>query len=504
MSRHIKARVSIRKRGKLFRRYFKYMLALVICCTVFVGGFVALFTSNYWLDSCVNNLQDHTGVIAARTEAFFLNSPDSDAITDMRLALCSELTTTSEHDNADVYLVNADGTVLLCRHMLSSDLTHFRLDTCPEHSKIRYPKAFLDNLALKKTISDRGTLAGVYDSLTFFAASGIYVNGKMVGFVAAAQPVSVGIKEFIGNYAKILVTAVGLLLVVSFIFSYILAYTITNPVTEMSETMKIYSKGNFEQRIEAKGDDEMADLAEAFNSMADALAANETARRSFVANVSHELRTPMTTIGGFVDGMLDGTITYEMQPKYLKIVSDEVKRLTRLISSMLNMSKIEAGELKLKAVDFNMCELIFTTLLSFEKKLSDRKIDVQGLDKFGSFTVNADMDMINQVIYNLIENAVKYTPEGQVISVSAEDVDGKTTVRIRNYGVGLSQEQCNMIFERFYKVDKSRSLDVKSVGLGLYICKNVVELHGGKIGCRSDGRSFTEFYFTIPTRQPTK
>ena len=503
MSPVIKAEVKLKKRSKLFRRYFKYMIAIVLCCTFLVGTFVALFSTQFWLDSCVTNLLDHTGVLAARIEAFFLDNPDYDAnsISEMRLAICSELTTISQHDNLDIYLVNNDGTVLWCKDMLSDDLTEFRNDTCVVHSQIVYPQSFIDTLALSKNVSDRGTLSGVYEQLTFFAASGIYVDGKMVGFVAAAQPVSVGVKEFLSRYSSVLLISLALSLVISFVFSYAMTFTITNPITEMSEAMKNYARGNFEQRMTVSGNDEISELAESFNSMADVLAVNENTRRSFVANVSHELRTPMTSIGGYVKGILDGAITPENERKYLRIVADEIKRLSGIITSMLNMSKIEAGELEIQAIDFRVLDPILNTLTLFEQKLEDKNIEITGLDEIENFNMNADKDMLTQVLYNLIENAVKYTPQDGEINFFAENKNGITTVKIRNYGAHLSQEQCSRIFERFYKVDKSRSLDVKSVGLGLNICKSIIEMHGGKIGCKSDNQSFTEFYFSIPTRQ---
>lgn len=242
---------------------------------------------------------------------------------------------------------------------------------------------------------------------------------------------------------------------------------------------------------------------EAFNRMAASLSLQESSRRSFVANVSHELKTPMTTIGGFIDGILDGTIEPERQNHYLRIVSDETKRLSRLVTSMLNMSKIEAGELQLQPKRFDLCREIFDTMLNFEQIIDRKHIEVVGLDTLRPTYIFADRDMLHQVIYNLVDNAVKFTENG-TIGVAVEQTQENTTVSIRNTGTtGISSEELSRVFERFYKVDKSRSYDTKGAGLGLYICKTIIEMHGGTISAQSDGSEYVEFSFTLPNVPPS-
>ncbi|MBR6334543.1 MAG: HAMP domain-containing histidine kinase, partial [Clostridia bacterium] len=236
----------------------------------------------------------------------------------------------------------------------------------------------------------------------------------------------------------------------------------------------------------------------AFNTMAKELSALEYSRRSFVSNVSHELKTPMTTISGFIDGILDGTIDGKDEKKYLSIVSDEVRRLSRLVTGMLNISKLEAGKMELNPVEFDISEMLFTTLLSFEQILERKNIDVRGLDSVTENKIRADKDMINQVIYNLTDNAVKFTPEGGYIEVASKSDAEKVIVKIRNSGKGIPEEEINQIFERFYKVDRSRSYDTKGAGMGLYIVKTLIELHGGEITARSQEGEYTEFIFSLP------
>jgi signal transduction histidine kinase len=245
----------------------------------------------------------------------------------------------------------------------------------------------------------------------------------------------------------------------------------------------------------------MAELANAFNSMARDLASLESSRRSFVANVSHELKTPMTTIGGFIDGILDGTIGADKQQHYLQIVSDEVKRLSRLVVSMLNLSKIEAGKLSLKRQDFDLCDMIFRTMLGFEQIVEQKQFRITGLENMESTIISGDKDMLTQVVYNLVDNAVKFTPEGGEIHFDVVHDMQKVYVSIRNSGKGISSEEIDRVFDQFYKVDKSRSFDVKGAGLGLYIVKSIVEMHGGAIKASSVENQYTEFSFWLPMQE---
>ena len=207
----------------------------------------------------------------------------------------------------------------------------------------------------------------------------------------------------------------------------------------------------------------------------------------------------MTTIGGFIDGMLDGTIPQEKHQEYLNIVSVEIKRLSRLVTSMLNLSKIEAGELEIKPIDFDISQLIISCMLNFEQEIEKKNITVNGFGELTHTNVYADRDMIYQVVYNLVDNAVKFTDENGEISVFAgENKEGRIFVSIENTGEGISSEETGRIFERFYKVDKSRSYDVKSAGLGLYLCKTIIEMHKGKIFAESEKGRFTRFTFLLP------
>jgi signal transduction histidine kinase len=227
----------------------------------------------------------------------------------------------------------------------------------------------------------------------------------------------------------------------------------------------------------------------------------ENSRKSFVANVSHELKTPMTTIGGFIDGILDGTIPPEKHRQYLKIVSEEVSRLSRLVRSMLNISKYETGEVKLKITSFDVTSLAVKTLLLFEGQIEKKKIEIKGLDSPPLY-MEGDVDLIQQVVYNLVENAVKFVNEGGYIAFKFEYQNENAVFSIKNSGEGLTQDELPKVFDRFYKTDESHGKDKTGVGLGLAIVRSIINLHGGNILVRSAKGEYTEFSFSLKAGEP--
>ena len=206
----------------------------------------------------------------------------------------------------------------------------------------------------------------------------------------------------------------------------------------------------------------------------------------------------MTSIGGFVDGILDGTIPENRRRYYLQIVSDEVKRLARLVRSMLNIAKYETGEIAMNTENFDIVPLAIKTVLLFEKRIEDKNVEVIGLDA-GRFYVNADIDLIQQVIYNLVENAVKFVNNGGYIKFSFSTEKNKTLVSIRNSGEGLTSDELPQVFDRFYKTDESRGKDKTGVGLGLSIVRSIVKLHDGTITVKSALNEYVEFIFSLNT-----
>ena len=275
------------------------------------------------------------------------------------------------------------------------------------------------------------------------------------------------------------------------------------PLREISRVAKECEKGNFEERIKVTGSDEISELASSINGMLETLSLSDKQRRNFIASVSHDLRTPMTTISGFVDGILDGTIPPEKKDDYLEIISVETKRLTRLVNTLLSVASTSLSSAKPVMVPFNLSEKARQILISFEKRIDQKNIEVEFIGEEDVYAL-AEPDSIHQVIYNLCDNAVKFVNEGGKLTLAIEEKDGKASVRIRNTGEGISAEELPHIFESFYKTDSSRSKDKHGVGLGLYIVKTVINNHGEVINCRSVPGEYTEFSFNLKLAEKNK
>ena len=265
-----------------------------------------------------------------------------------------------------------------------------------------------------------------------------------------------------------------------------------------------FAKRDFSENIPTTVPYTTPEIADYVNTVAADVAKSEETSKTFIANVSHELRTPITTIGGFVDGILDGTIPKGRQKEYLILVSKEIKRLRILISSMLNMSRFETGTLRPNFRDVNLTDIVIQTVLMFEKKIEDKHLEVEGLGS-DRMSAEVDPDLIQQVIYNLVENAVKFINDGGILSFRFErSVNGSCTIGIKNTGEGLKNDEIQQVFDRFYKTDSSRGKDTTGLGLGLAISRKIVHLHHGHIVVKSVYGEYTEFLIQLPEKQPKK
>ncbi len=305
---------------------------------------------------------------------------------------------------------------------------------------------------------------------------------------------------FVDTLSTIFILSAGLILILASIFSFFLTSKIVTPITEISNAAKSFSNGDFSARVKGNtGAQEIAHLADTFNIMAGVVENHESALSSFVANISHELRTPMTNIKGFVDGILDQTIDEENQTKYLNIVSDEIGRLARLTNSMLQMSKLEAGEYFINVEKHNIWDTISAVAIAKEKVIDEKRIEIKGFAPKRIY-IFADVDITHQIIYNIFDNAVKFTPQNGSISLKVfEDKTEEYIVfKIKNDGEGIPKEEIPYIFDRFYKSDKSRSGNNAGAGIGLYIVNTLLQRSGGRIEVESVLNKYTEFSIYFP------
>ena len=484
-----KGRSSKRSRS-LFIKYFQTCVAIIMLSITFLGVVLLLFATQYFksdkfrlLEANVNQAMSVTMLNYGLNDYEQVNGP----------SLLQLYQVLGQSIDAKIFLVDSTGKTLLCSE---------NADQCL-HSNYMVPKKIITQVAAGK-FKEMGTLGGI-DKETYFTVGKPLVNpytNEMVGMVFSSASAE-ALVTFLGEMFKMFAISALAAIVVAFVIIYFITSNMVRPLQEMVTATQSFAKGDFAARVPVDSDDEVGQLATAFNSMAAALTTMETMHRSFTANVSHELKTPMTTIAGFVDGILDGTIPPEKQNHYLRIVSDEVKRLSRLVRAMLSLSRIESGQMTIKPQPVDLNDLVCRTVFTFETPIENKHIQVVGLDS-DPVMVNADPDMIHQVVYNLIENAVKFVNEGGEIQFAYRTEGTMIYLSVRNTGEGIAPEELPKLFERFYKSDRSRSLDKTGVGLGLYIVKTIVGLHGGDITVSSVQGQYSEFTFCLPSVQQTK
>lgn len=354
----------------------------------------------------------------------------------------------------------------------------------------------LARLDAGKDVFVQSDMGGLFDSKYYILARRLDI-GEDHAYILACFSGS-DMYGYAGDMLSIFVLSAGLMLLVSSILSILLTNRITRPLHDIGQAARRFGGGDLTARVAVQGDDEVAGLAQTFNSMAANIESIDHSRSQFMGNIAHELRTPMTSIKGFVDGMLDGTIPPELQQHYLEVVSQESGRLARLVQNMLDITRLEAGEYKVHAQDYDVWHTITGVVLTNEQRITDGKVEIADLAPVTTL-VHADPDLVHQVLQNLMDNALKFTPPGGRISFEAKrSQPGFVEVSITNTGAGISPEALPFVFERFYKEDKSRGLNAKGSGLGLHICKVLVTLSGGTIRVESEQGSWCRFSFTLP------
>ncbi|HCW79741.1 MAG TPA: sensor histidine kinase [Ruminococcaceae bacterium] len=476
----------------LFKKYLRITTAIILVSFLAISIIILIFITDYWKSEKRSLLQknaENVAMLAAGTATttqhnlYRLNMDTMEAFTKAF----------ARNIESDIFITDTDGRAILLAYGSAGTV-----DVSEPVSRE------IMKQTLKGLYSSEGTMDGMYQNKCYTVGVPIIVsdsNGSRqpIGAVFAVYNAKT-FDAFRWAVIKVLLCALIIAFGVSFAVVWLFTYRLVQPLRKMASAARSFGKGNFSARVPVTSHDEIGQLAEAFNNMADSLASSETANRNFVANVSHELKTPMTTIAGFIDGILDGTIPPEKEKHYLGIVSQEVKRLSRLVRTMLDLSRIDSGALKLRPTRFDITNTVCVVLLSFEQKIEKKKIDVRGMDGIQSIYVEGDPDMLYQVVYNLVDNAVKFTNEGGYLKIELSQGNGRTTVALENSGPGIAPDELPMVFERFYKTDKSRSRDKNGMGLGLYLVKTIIRMHGGEITASSEQDKFTRFEFWIPDK----
>ncbi len=463
-----------------FSKLFFPIVVILLAALLSIGLFFQLQVRNVMQEQTMDRLENNAHAVAdlattyyasgGATEDFLLNISMSYRVTEMSSVIC-----------------DLDGKLILCAESPLS---------C-SHQGLVISDDFVQQVVSQGTVRSTGIIQGLYTESRNVVAVPIEHNEKAIGIVITSMPVSTELLAFNRlSQMYLIIAIIVVLLAVSVAWYFIRRHS--KPLRDMAKAATDFGHGKLDARVQVEKatSSEVQELALAFNSMAASLQLSENQRQAFVENVSHELKTPMTTISGFVDGILDGTIPEERQDYYLTMVSNETKRLSRLVRSMLDLSRLQDTGSLLRT-RFDMVEAAGQVLITFEQKINSKGIDVEvDFPDYPVYT-NAAPDAITQVIYNLVDNGVKFCPQDGKLGLKLKIAGQKLYFSVYNSGETIPAKELPLVFERFHKVDKSRSENRDSWGLGLYIVKTIICGHGENISVSSkDG--VTEFTFTLP------
>ena len=486
----------------IFFKYFIITIILVCLSFTLLGSVLLVMTANYTIEEQQNqlmhaaqNLSKLTADMEQSPVDLYMNSNKTAEDERAFTKYLNILSIFSQSGERDIILVNASGDTGLWFTNTGEISLERRL----------VPIEVINQVKQTGIYKSTGTMGALFSENRYTVGVPLISekqtdSGNMVSFVSGylfiCSPAR-SLTSMLTVIAQFYFIAVGVVLIISAVLVYIGTRTQVRPMREIRVALENFSKGDFSGRVQVRGNDEVAQLCASFNEMADALEQVESSRRSFMANISHDLKTPITSIVGFIDGILDGTIPQERSVQYLQKVSTEMKRLSRLVYSILDVTRLEGGQVAISPVPLDINEVVRQVMFSFERMIERKNIHID-MPADDGLTIRADEDSVYRILTNLIGNAVKFTPTDGWISVCVERYQRQyALVRVRNSGEGIAESELPHLFERFYKSDTSRGLDKEGTGLGLYIAKMLVTLNKGDIWALSQQGEYTEFSFTM-------
>lgn len=463
-----------------------FIIYALTTCIMFVLLFF-LFTrviSDYFIDGKYEAMLDESRNISKEYISSYVNHTSSE------VSFMYQLQIISRKFNSRILIFDQDSQVIL--------------DSSNDGSSVLgqiYNNDLLSDAYLGTPVKLTDTFTPLYKDVMLITALPISLNGQVENVVLMLTPYP-NLKEDISYIYELTFIAMLIILTVTFISTYVFSNGIANSFKDFSNNVKNIAQGDLSSRVAITSNDEMGELAVNLNHMAEELEKLEDFRKDFIANISHDFRSPLTSIKGYIQAMLDGTIPYERQEKYLNIVLDEADRLTKLTNDILLLTKMENNTIQMNRTDFDLHQVIRKILLQFEKKILDKNIDFTLLIPSQEVYVNADINQIQRVITNLIDNAIKFCRVGDEILVETTLLKSKVEVKIADSGPGISEEDIKYIWDRFHKADRSRGRDKKGIGLGLSIVREIIKEHNENINVYSQEGKGATFVFTLSLSEP--
>ena len=472
-------------RNNLFRRQFLLTAGLILLSFILLAASFTALSYRYMVREKKESMEENVSYAASMTQVILQRGfdPAEDAFPIYGPAL-------SHISDSDLILCDASGAVLRYIADGADDLDYVGSTISSDVTSQMIQNGIYSGM------SDLGIYSGVH----FAAGAPICiptVQGDSVQYFIFMTASATDLVVLWKSLATLFFFVAVIVMCVACIACSIFSMQQVKPLREMADAVRRFGMGEYDVRVDDTGHkDEIGDLASAFNAMADSLANSEKRRQEFVANISHELKTPMTTISGFTNGILDGTIPPEKVNDSLQVISSETARLSRLVRRMLDVSALQARESVQSQVEFDISETMVQVMISLEGKIKNRQLDMDVHIPDDPVRVWGDPDGITQVCYNLLDNAAKFAAPGTAIAVTITTKGTKAYISVKNQGETIPPDELNMIFDRFHKSDRSRSIDKEGVGLGLYIVKTILNNHKENITVTSkDG--VTEFIFTL-------
>ncbi len=402
----------------------------------------------------------------------------------------TELNTVSKLSQTRIMFIEPDGSVLL-------DTGYIKNSTQPSSDNYElYNIEDFNYAALGSSYSTTGDFYGIFDEPHISVFAPINNSFIMKGYAVVHMPESVITQQvyvtFNTNYFTLL-----LMLFLNFGFLLLNITQIHKPLKEITHAAGEYSNGNLAYRIKPKHNDEIGKLAASLDYMAAQLDESDQFQQKFLSNISHDFRSPLTSIKGYLEAIADGTIPPEMIPKYIGIVLFETDRLTKLTSNILTLNEMDPKTVRLEFTDFDINAIIRHTVETFEGTCKKKKIQFALSFSDDKELVHADKSKIQQVLYNLVDNAIKFSPENSTIYITVRERGERAQISVKDTGVGIPKDSHDKIWTRFYKTDSSRGRDKKGSGLGLSITKEIIQAHNEHIDVISTEGVGSEFIFTL-------
>ena len=441
---------------------------------------IALFTSNLTLNHLTKQKADDlykeaTLVSSLYASNYYNNTMDLQTVHSHMQALDTYM-------SAQIWIISPQGTIIAnSRKVLNSEFIKIQGFNPATNSHSFYSTGDFYGIFSEDTLS-----------VIYPITSGITVKGYLALHTSMTQ-----IVESRDQILNISYISLGVIFVLSTIILIAFTYMVFLPLRKITTATNEYANGNFKHQISIHKEDEIGHLAHSLNFMASELDASEEYQKKFIANISHDFRSPLTSIKGYLEAILDGTIPAEMQEKYLNIVLSETARLNKLTQSILLLNNLNAKELMLEKTNFDINKVIKDTAASFGGSCMEKNIAIELILTGKSLYVYADMSKIQQVLYNLMDNAIKFSKNNSTIYIETTEKIEKILISVKDTGIGIPKDSLNQIWDRFYKIDTSRGKDKKGTGLGLSIVKEIIQMHNENINVVSTEEVGTEFIFTL-------